>query len=804
MKKVNKPIKIIFIALVLILILSAVSLKMFLTPERVKDTLLAASSEHLGRDVLLGEIEVSVFSGITLSKFEILEKNSEASFLKVDKVILRYQLLPLLQKKLVIDNLCLVSPYIQIKRDKDGAFNFSDLLNSEPDTQPAEPDQPGQSEKNKATSSSMKLLIGSVVISDGQVMYNDLFSAGRELSFGVKNFSLEVSDIALDKEFPFSLKSKFNKADIFLSGVFNPQVQSGKIKLKLDNFNLLDFYPFFEDKLPGKLKAFMVDLDLSINKETDLISSSGNIIFRNIDLTLAALKDAPIKNAKVTLGYDLSSNINLSELKLKKIDLGVNKIPINASGVIKDLLSNPLAELSVRINSLAISELSGSLPGSLVKQVNEYKLDGKISLLLSLSGLLSSSEVLKEAKLELDNIQAEIAGYKPLVSGQLELKEKMLKSRLNLKVNGNIFEIQGDVKDIFKKPIQVSSKISSDRLDLDSLIVAGGNKSKGQASTAVPAEQNRKTSAVEIGPYDIPLNAKGDILFDFLIVNGLNISNLNCNYTLSENKLRINKLTGQIAEGKFFSDSKIDLGVKGLKYSLSADVDRVKIEQILDPLVPSVKGSMMGLVDFETSLSGRGTIISAIKQNLSGDGKILLSDTRVVGGNLVSGFSGLVNLQDLKILRFSKGQVGFSVFQGKVKINGDLSGKDLRVRPTGVIGLDGSLAIRADCTMSRDTTAKLDKNSSAKYVKYMVNQKGQLQLPVILSGNVSEPDLSIDTSIMKKKVKKAASKKAKSIINKYVGKELFKEEKNDKNKAGKESESKALKKLFKKKLKGLF
>ena len=125
-----KPLKITLIVIAILLTLFigiSFFVKSYLTDERVRTLISGVAEKSLGRKVLLGEIKISLFRGIVVSDFEIKEKDSEAPFFRAKDFILRYQLLPLLSKRLVIDELSIIGPEIHLKKNPDGSFNFSDL-----------------------------------------------------------------------------------------------------------------------------------------------------------------------------------------------------------------------------------------------------------------------------------------------------------------------------------------------------------------------------------------------------------------------------------------------------------------------------------------------------------------------------------------------------------------------------------------------------------------------------------------------------------------------------------------------------
>ena len=99
----------------------------YLTEERVKALVIPQAETALGRKVAIGDIKIGFLSGITIRDFIIKEADKENNFVSTKAFVLSYDLMPLLQKKLVISEIRFDEPTVQIIRDKQGQFNFSTL-----------------------------------------------------------------------------------------------------------------------------------------------------------------------------------------------------------------------------------------------------------------------------------------------------------------------------------------------------------------------------------------------------------------------------------------------------------------------------------------------------------------------------------------------------------------------------------------------------------------------------------------------------------------------------------------------------
>lgn len=114
-------------AIVGILIAFTFFIKSYLTPERISAFLIPTAEKALNRKVTVGSIDISLFKGITIRDFTIKETDESSDFFSCEEFILKYKLIPLLSKKVIIDELRLISPAMSLNRNKDGQFNFEGI-----------------------------------------------------------------------------------------------------------------------------------------------------------------------------------------------------------------------------------------------------------------------------------------------------------------------------------------------------------------------------------------------------------------------------------------------------------------------------------------------------------------------------------------------------------------------------------------------------------------------------------------------------------------------------------------------------
>ena len=121
-------------AVAVIVIALIAFVKIYVTPEKVKGFIIPFAEQSLNRKINIGEINISLLKGIGLKDFAIKESDGKTDFVKCKDFVLKFKLLPLLAKKVIVDELKVVSPEVYVQRDKDGRFNFEGIgKKKEPD-----------------------------------------------------------------------------------------------------------------------------------------------------------------------------------------------------------------------------------------------------------------------------------------------------------------------------------------------------------------------------------------------------------------------------------------------------------------------------------------------------------------------------------------------------------------------------------------------------------------------------------------------------------------------------------------------
>jgi uncharacterized protein involved in outer membrane biogenesis len=280
LKKLLKIAIVVVGVLVLLFVGLTIFVKSYLSSDRLKTIIIPQVEAATGRKVQLDEISVSLFKGIVAKGLSVKERDGQKDFLKIGRFILSYRLLPLLKKQLVISKIEIGSPSISIKKEKEGKYNFSDILEKPSQKTP----KPSEA---KPQALPVSVVADRLFIRDARLIFVD---EGKELP--------EIS-MALDAEF---------KGSVEKDGT--PRMEFGVISLKEIKAKLKDK----EVKVSGKIdlddKAVRANLQTLIGKD-------------NIGLTATVKDYRSVPDIVANLHaktLDLEQLVGLSDQKKTKED----------------------------------------------------------------------------------------------------------------------------------------------------------------------------------------------------------------------------------------------------------------------------------------------------------------------------------------------------------------------------------------------------------------------------------------------------------------------------------------------------
>ncbi len=684
--------KIVTIALVLssVVLLIIVGLifaaRSYLTDERVRTYIVAASEKSLGRQVVLGAIEVSIFKGITIKDFVIQEKDSNKPFVKAENFVLKYQLLPLLSKSLVIDELKLVGATLSVKKKTDGNFNFSDITGKADAKEPKE-----------------QTVTGSGLPFKLQIR-----------SFSLKNTVIEYAEPA----------GKLSKARIEINA----------------------------------------DLGL-LSPSTGVISSGGS--FR-ITIAEAILKDNPhpIRDLTSQGTYKIVLDLTTKKADILEVKADIAKAPFTIKGYIS--YGDP-ASFSLNLD-MPETKLTPMQQAASPFLPEGSALDGAASFAVTAEKSASTGNSLTfKGRLIMNNVAVTAKGYRPVFNGTIGFTPDLIHfDNIRLIAGESSADVSGQIRNYGREPdLRVSIKAKA--LNLDALTSTGQTSVPGKV-----AAPSSKKEEKEFEPMSkTKMRAEGSVAIDNLTMKGVSIQNFRTAFEFRDNILKIPSVTGNTLSGSFTLQSAIDLSKRGTVYTLNADTNGIKLEDITKAFAPKAQETLYGSLYGKMNLSGAGTLKENIKRNLKGKGAFTIKNGKIKNAQISSSLLAFLGLQDLREIPMDKADSAFTIANSIVNLTTLITSKDLILDEKGTIGMDEGLDLGIIVKVSEKLAPKLISQSSIS--QFLSEEQGWTYIPVRVSGSITKPSYSIDMRYVGKKATEKLLKKA--------GEGLFKNLPGDKGKA---------------------
>lgn len=232
MKNTVKYLLIAAVALLALLIAVLAFVVATFNPNNYKPELVKLVREQTGRTLSIpGDIRLTLFPriGADLGRLSLSERGQEQVFAAAQQVQVSVALLPLLSRQVVVDRVQVDGLSVRLLRDRQGHFNFDDLL-PKGEAAEATPKVPPQ-----ASAAVPALDIGGIALSNASIDYRDE-AAHRQLNVTRLNFS--TGPVADGKKSPLDLSAEITGEHPHLAlrfgakGSFTPTLAQQKLLLE--------------------------------------------------------------------------------------------------------------------------------------------------------------------------------------------------------------------------------------------------------------------------------------------------------------------------------------------------------------------------------------------------------------------------------------------------------------------------------------------------------------------------------------------------------------------------------------------
>src|SRR5690349_1673091 len=773
------------ILLVLIVVAFIALLNVNALIARNKGYLIEQAEGALGRKISVDQVQATIFSGIgaRLTNFAMADDPTYASgdFVRAKDLQIIVKFWPLLTKSVQVKQVILHDPVIQIVRNRDGNFNFSTIgkkVKAKKDEREKEERAPREEQS--------AILISLVDISNGNIRYLDKKN-GTDMQ--AKQIDLKIEDFDFAKPFSVKLKAAIyaDKQNFTLKSTIGPIGQRVDVanipvdgEIDIDPLNMTQL----RATLPIMKSAMPRELDVSGVYRVKDFKFKGTLnnlaLDGQLEGTNGALRygNAFQKPAGDPLALNLDLRLTGNKITIRNGHLKLHSLDLAAAGDIQTGNNTVL--------NLSLDSKPASLEGwdRIVPALADYQLSGTMDVKASIRGSIGK-------------------GAAPQIQGTLGLKKVSAKPPS------------------FPKPIEdldTTVKFSGQRADINDMTLSLG-KSRIRLAAAIekfaPLTLSYKMSTPELWPADystaLTEERKADVIRNLQSAGQFNMSANGMSYegklsssegtlynvpykaldaalSLADKVANIKSLRVNALSGALQIDGQYSFKEAVPQFSLASKVQNIDVKELYTALDPKAERDVRGRMNADMKVSGSGKTWEAIKPTLHGQG-----DAEVVQGallnfniadNVLTGITGIPGLTNAvnpslrakypevftaKDTEFKELKANFDLADSRMNV------KDLRmaaaefvVQGNGWADFDRKVDFRATLSFSQRFSADL--SQSAREIKYLLNNQGQLEVPFALTGKMPNVKPKPDTRYLGQLVQRGFLRKgSEELQNRFLG-----------------------------------
>lgn len=385
--------KLLVIAVILLTALGAGGaflLKKLLHLDTYKAQIAAAVETSLNRKLTYekGDFSFRFGPAFTFTKVVLKEKDGLTNFAAADRLTFTVALLPLLEKKVVLKEIHLDRPMVELSRDPSGALNIADLL----------------AEKKEET----PLHVKGVRIKGGFIRFTDRFVSNPPLTTVLEETDLNLSDIRRGKQCRFKFAAFIREggargvvsfagsADIAAKG--KPLADTAvKGSLLLKNLDAGPWWPYYSRYAPFQKIWGRMDTETRFKGKLSAFSAEGTVKVSGLRFHYPGIFHAPLTPKEVRFKYAMT--LSPKDISVQSLDLNVDGLNVKGRCDIRDIdTKDPRITAKAATSRFRLEEFGDYIPyGVIAKDTSEFiekhikggtykldegKLDGRVSQIL--------------------------------------------------------------------------------------------------------------------------------------------------------------------------------------------------------------------------------------------------------------------------------------------------------------------------------------------------------------------------------------------------------------------------------------
>jgi len=340
------------VALLLIVILILPSL---IDANRFKPEIQTQLGTALGRNVQIGNIKLSIFSGgVVVNDVAISDDPafSRSEFLAAKELTVGVHLIPLIfSKRVEIESITVKEPRVTLLRNSAGVWNYSSMGNST---------SKGAAKSSSSSSSTQALSVGKIEITNGKISVGSVGSKAKPLVY--QDVDLTVTDLSSTSQFPFKLTAKDpGNGALKVEGKAGPINQEDASLTPMDatiDVQHLDMATFGGFTSPNAGIAGVLDFSGSLASDGQKMTSKGKV--KTTKLKLSATGSP--STVPVDVDYSAVYQLKPQTGTLQQGDIHVGKALAKLTGGFNAAGETATLQMKLNGQGMSVPDLEGVLP----------------------------------------------------------------------------------------------------------------------------------------------------------------------------------------------------------------------------------------------------------------------------------------------------------------------------------------------------------------------------------------------------------------------------------------------------------
>jgi AsmA protein len=427
------PLVSILVAAAVLLLLVVVLVPLLVNANTFRPTLETQLSSALGRQVMLGNLSFSVFSGsLVADNISIADDPAFGSkpFLQAQSLRVGVEVAPLLfHRQLRVTSFVADSPSINLVHNPHGVWNFSNIGST----------AASRTQNTQQESALPNFTVGEMKVENGTAVVSDVPSTGPAFTYSKLNLSVQQFSFA--KAFPFVLSAALpGGGSLDVKGNAGPVNEKDATETPLGaNITVKHFDPVAAGVVQKSQGISMLaDITAQVTSDGQTLTSNGTVRATQLQL-VAGGSPAP---SPVDITYTLNHNLESRTGQLNDLGISTGGVIVHVNGTYGMNNTQTTLALHLAAPNLPIDQVEALLPAFGVRLPSGSRLQGgTLTANLSINGpvaapIISGAVQVDNTRLAGFDLSSKIGGLKPVSGSQGGTQIQTLRADVNSSSQG--------------------------------------------------------------------------------------------------------------------------------------------------------------------------------------------------------------------------------------------------------------------------------------------------------------------------------------------------------------------------------